>query len=311
MNQGRDDLLRLAQENEELVSSQQTDRDKLLKLMDKTEAIHQDIFISEGQKPNTVYSYGSQSNSKNLKPKHIVRTLHLPSAQNDEISEVKKDLLRKLEDQRNYYHEVINEAREKSRKLEYQVRTEFEENSQKIEELIEKLKKTQSGKLAAVRDYFLLRHEFEINENDLVKKHQSLREKIDGIIKETTDSLVENNKKRSYIQKEAKNKAQDFAHEFRKQAENAKDNLEQINDQYNHLKEVFSEKTKDLNDRFSFMQKRYQELKSRKQLECQGLKTLIKTLEDKINQLENPPRKKEKTLIKPKKTCERCIERNN
>lgn len=60
---------------------------------------------------------------------------------------------------------------------------------------------------------------------------------------------------------------------------------------------MFSEKTKDLNDRFSFMQKRYQELKSRKQLECQGLKTLIKTLEDKINQLENPPRKKEKTLI--------------
>lgn len=311
LNQGRDDLLRLAKENEELVQSQQTNRDKLLRLMDKTEAIHQDIFISEGQKPSTVYSYGTQNKSKEMKPKHIVRTLHLPTPQNNHVSKVKEDLLKTLEAQRNYYSEVIAEARENARVLEYAVRSEFEENAKIIDGLGQRVKKAQTGKLAAVKDYFLIRHEYEIRENDLVTAHQVLREKIDSVLKETLEARANNNKKRGYIQKSAAVKAHDYAHEFRKQADSAKDNLEQLNDQYSHLKQVFSEKTQDLESRFSQMQKKYNELRNRKHLETQGLKTLIKTLEEKIDQLENPPKKRERNTNITKKTCERCLEKNN
>jgi coiled-coil domain-containing protein 77 len=311
LGQGRDDLLRLAKENEELINAQQSDKDKLLKLMDKTEAIHQDIFISEDQKPNTVYSYGTQNNSKGFKPKHIVRTLHLPSPQNDQISKVKQELLDKLEAQRVYYRAQIEDSRENTRKLEYLVRNEYEENSKTIEKLVESIKKAQTGKLIGVRDYFLIRHEYEIKENDLIKAHQTLREKIDSIIKHTTDTRTEDSKKRKLIQKEAQTKAADYAHEFRKQAETAKDNLDQITEQYSHLKEVFLSKSKDLEDRYKLMQQKYQELKKRKQLETQGLKTLIKTLEEKIELLENPPIKKDRTHIVPKKTCDRCTEKNS
>ena len=311
LNQGRDDLMRFAKENEELVQGQQVDRDKLLRLMDKTEAIHQDIFISEGQKPNTVYSYGTQNNSKQMKPKHIVRTLHLPTPQNNQINKLKEELLATLDDQRKYYNQLISESREKCRQIDYSVRTEYENNTIAIEELTQRVKKAQTGKCATVKDYFLIKHEYEIRENDLIKTHQSLREKIDSIIKETSESMAQNKSKKNYIQKEAHVKALDYAHEFRKQAEDAKDNVEQLSDQYTHLKEVYSEKTRDLEDRYNLMQKRYQELKNRKQLETSGLKTLIKTLEDKIDLLENPPKKREKNTNVTKKTCERCLEKNS
>ena len=308
---GRDDLLRLARENEELVQAQQTDRDKLLSLMDKTEAIHQDIFISQDQKPNTVYSYGTQNKSKEMKPKHIVRTLHLPTPQNSQVSRVKDGLLQTLENQRIYYSELITGARENSRVLEYEIRTEFERNAKTIKDLMQQITKSQTGKLAAIKDYFLIRHEYEIKEIDLLAAHQALREKIDSILKETINFRQQNSKKKSYIQKEANVKALDYAHEFRKQADNAKDNLEQINDQYSHMKNVFSEKAQDLEQRYSLMQKKFSELKNRKHLEAQGLKTLIKTLEEKIDLIENPPKKREKNKNITKKTCERCIEKNS
>lgn len=310
LNQGREDLMRLAKENEELITSQQTDRDNLTKLMDKTEAIHQDIFISEGQKPNTVYSYGSQSSCKNLRPKHIVRTLHLPCPQNQEISKIKEDLTRHLEEQRKFYYDKIAEEREKGRKLEYDLRVDFEENGRTISSLIDKLKKAQTGKLAAIKDFFLLRHQYETREMDLIKTHQLLREKIDSIIKETIDSKANNEKQLKNIQKQAHVKAVDYAHEFRQQANTAKDSYEQINDQYLKLKQVYFDKTRELEEKHYQMNKKFSELKNRKHLETQGLKTMIKNLEEKIDMIENPPRKIERNTNTNKKPCERCLEKN-
>jgi coiled-coil domain-containing protein 77 len=309
MMQGRNDLMRLARENEELVTSQQEDRDKLARLMNKTEAIHQDIFINEGEKPNTVYSYGTQNSCKNMRPKHIVRTIHMPSAQNQEISEQKEELLKALHEQRQGYFDLINQVREEGRKIDFKVRTEYEENQKTINQLVSRLKKAQSGKLAAVKDYFLIRHEYELHFNNLIKERQILQEKIDSILKEIVESKKDKQKNLKSIQKNANIRATDFSHEFRKQADQAKDNYEQINEQYNHLKQVFFDKVRDLEDKYSQIFKRVADLKVRKHLEAESLKTLKKNLEDKIDLLENPPRKFEKSGSLGKKNCERCVER--
>ena len=184
MSQGREDLMRLARENEELIMEQQEDRDKLAKLMNKTEAIHQDIFINEGEKPNTVYSYGTSNSAKSMRPKHIVRTIHMPSAQNQEISSQKEELLKALHEQRQAYFDLINKVREEGRQVDFKVRTEFEDNKKNISGLVKRLEKAQSGKLAAVKDYFLIRHEYELHFNNLIKERQILQEKIDSILKE-------------------------------------------------------------------------------------------------------------------------------
>lgn len=309
MQQGRDDLMRLAKENEDLILSQQTDREKISKIMDKTEAIHQDIFINEGEKPNTVYSYGTLNSSKSVKPKHIVRTLHMPSAQNQEISSQKEELKRILQEQRQKYYEVINSVREEGRKIDYEVRKEFEDRKKTVESLSGRLKKAQAGKLAAVKDFFLIKHEYELNFNCLIKERQILQEKIDAIIKEIIESKKNKEKCIKGIKKNANVRAADFSHEFRKQADVAKDNFEQVNEQYLHLKQVFIEKVRDLEDKFGAINKKVAELRVRKQLEAQSLKTLKKTLEDKIDLLENPPRKFEKSASLGKKNCERCAEK--
>lgn len=309
LQQGRDDLMRLAKENEDLIIAQQTDREKLSRIMDKTEAIHQDIFINEGEKPNTVYSYGTLNASKSVKPRHIVRTLHMPSAQNQEISSQKEELKRVLQEQRQKYYDLINSVREDGRKVDFEVRTEFETRKKTIDGLVERLKKAQAGKLAAVKDFFLIKHEYELSFIKLIKERQVLQEKIDAILKETVDSKKNKEKCIKEIKKNANVRAADFSHEFRKQADVAKDNFEQVNEQYLHLKQVFSDKVRDLQEKFAGINKKVSELKVRKQLEGQSLKTLKKNLEDKIDLLENPPRKFEKSASLGKKNCERCIEK--
>ena len=309
MHQGREDLMRLARENEELILAQQEDRDKLARLMNKTEAIHQDIFINEGEKPNTVYSYGTSSSAKNMRPKHIVRTIHMPTAKNQEISSQKEELLKALHEQRQYYFDLINKVREEGRQVDYKVRTEFEGNQKTINNLVKRLEKAQSGKLAAVKDYFLIRHEYELHFNNLIKERQILQEKIDSILKEIMESKKNKEKNLKSIQKNANVRANDFSHEFRKQADTAKDNYDQINEQYLHLKQVFNDKVRDLEDRRSLISKKVADLRVRKQLEGESLKTLKKNLEDKIDLLENPPRKIEKSGSLTKKNCDRCVER--
>ena len=311
MHQGREDLMRLARENEELILAQQEDRDKLARLMNKTEAIHQDIFINEGEKPNTVYSYGTSSSAKNMRPKHIVRTIHMPSAKNQEINSQKLDLLKDLHDQRQYYFDLINKVREEGRQVDFKVRTEFEGNQKTINSLVKRLEKAQNGKLAAVKDYFLIRHEYELHFNNSIKERQILQEKIDSILKEIMESKKSKEKNLKSIQKNANVKANDFSHEFRKQADVAKDNYDQINEQYLHLKQVFHDKLRDLEDRRSLISKKVADLRVRKQLEGESLKTLKKNLEDKIDILENPPRKIEKSGSLAKKNCERCAERGS
>ena len=309
MTQGREDLMRLARENEELIMEQQEDRDKLAKLMNKTEAIHQDIFINEGEKPNTVYSYGTSNSAKSMRPKHIVRTIHMPSAQNQEINSQKEGLLKALHEQRQFYFDLINKVREEGRQVDFKVRTEFEENKKSIDGLVKRLEKAQSGKLAAVKDYFLIRHEYELHFNNLIKERQILQEKIDSILKEIMESKKNKEKNLKSIQKNANLRANDFSHEFRKQADVAKDNYEMINEQYSHLKQVFNDKVRDLEERFAMINKKVADLRVRKQLEGESLKTLKKNLEDKIDLLENPPRKIEKSGSLGKKNCEKCVER--
>ena len=309
MSQGREDLMRLARENEELIMEQQEDRDKLAKLMNKTEAIHQDIFINEGEKPNTVYSYGTSNSAKSMRPKHIVRTIHMPSAQNQEISSQKEELLKALHEQRQAYFDLINKVREEGRQVDFKVRTEFEDNKKNISGLVKRLEKAQSGKLAAVKDYFLIRHEYELHFNNLIKERQILQEKIDSILKEIMESKKVKEKSLKSIQKNANLRASDFSHEFRKQADVAKDNYDQINEQYLHLKQVFNDKVRDLEERYSLISKKVADLRVRKQLEGESLKTLKKNLEDKIDLLENPPRRIEKSGSLGKKNCEKCVER--
>ena len=89
----------------------------------------------------------------------------------------------------------------------------------------------------------------------------------------------------------------------------AKDNYDQINEQYLHLKQVFNDKVRDLEERYSLISKKVADLRVRKQLEGESLKTLKKNLEDKIDLLENPPRRIEKSGSLGKKNCEKFVER--
>ncbi|CAG9322868.1 unnamed protein product [Blepharisma stoltei] len=283
LDKGRDELVALASEHEQFFKNKAGNRDKLLRIMEKTEPIQQDIYLSEGEKPLNVYSYASNSNSNDLKPKHIIRTLHLPSPQTESLTKERDQLLKEIEDQRRFFVEKINEAREHKRFREDFLRTNYEENSQELDSLIERLNKAQEGKLFAIRDIIRLKHEYEERERLILENSQEMRVKLDALLIEAQNNKIKTKKDTSKAEKDANEKAMDFAHQFRNQSSETKDKLDLIKDQYNRLQAIFQNKVADLEGRYFALNRKYQDLESRTKLENEGYRSEIASLQFRID----------------------------
>lgn len=308
LQKGRESLVSLAKANEQFFSDKKGNRDKLLRLMDKTEPIQQDIYLSEGEKPLNIYSYASNSNNNDLKPKHIIRTLHLPSPQTESLSKERDLVLKEIENQRRFYIQRIGEAREKKRFREDLLRTNYEQNSQELDDLIERFNKAQAGKLIAVRDIFRLKHEYEDRERQILEDSQELRVKLDAMLSELQKSKVRISKDNNRVEKQASNKAQDYAHQFRTQVALTKDKLELVQDQYSHLQNIFKDKVSDLESRYSNLNRKYMDLDSRTKLENEGYRSEIANLQQRIERSLNPKSdfKKATKRPEPNNECDRC-----
>mmetsp|Transcript_17918 Transcript_17918/g.17903 ORF Transcript_17918/g.17903 Transcript_17918/m.17903 type:complete len:367 (+) Transcript_17918:101-1201(+) len=309
LDKGREELVALASEHEQFFKNKAGNRNKLLRIMEKTEPIQQDIYLSEGEKPLNVYSYASNSNSNDLKPKHIIRTLHLPSPQTESLTKERDLLLKEIEDQRRFFVEKINEAREHKRFREDLLRTNYEESSQELDSLIERLNKAQEGKLFAIRDIIRLRHEYEERERLILENSQELRVKLDALLIEAQNNKIKTKKDTSKAEKDANEKAMDFAHQFRNQSSETKDKLELIKDQYNRLQAIFQNKVTDLEGRYSTLNRKYQDLESRTKLENEGYRSEIASLQFRIDKYLNPKPEYQKPTKRPesKYVCDRCV----
>ena len=297
LEQGRENLVALAKQQEEILNTQQADRDKLVRVLGETEAVQQQVFLNKGQTASNVYSY--QGGGK-AGPKHILRTIHLPCAQSETLGSQREALISQIEAQRVHYNELVAQERENQRFKEGEMRKEFEERAKLQEELIQRICKAQEGKTSEVRELVRLKHEFQERQKSLVEELTELKLHQSNLLSNYYSAVK---------QTSAKESSPDLAHEFRHQAQEAESQLALVKDQTSNMQSIFNQKISELEERFSSLQKKYKQLQQRKKLETEGFASQMTGLESRIETIKNPRPTFEKTKTEDNpKVCKRCLD---
>lgn len=308
----RNELVRLAREQESLRQQNKSDVDKIKQLMGFIQPIQQDIHYSLDATPATIQKYpakGLKSKSSSTpKSTYILRTINMPNAEANSLSEQIEEMQRDQSERIQQYVSQIASLKEEKRMQEGRVGALIESSSQKIKELLDQIRATDKSTAITTRDYLRLKYEASLQEKKLVEEYNVLRQEADDLLLQLRDMFSKTKQETKKITKKAVSKTQDYAHQFVNQAKASEDNLTLIKEQYSTLKQVYSQKISSLESRYSTILHKYTDLKDKINLEKQGFISDIRHLEFQKERLERPSpvRGSIQDRIPPAKKCERC-----
>jgi len=201
-------------------------------------------------------------------------------------------LKKQLEYEKALTQGELGALKEDRRIREEEWRIKYNDVSDKNEELLKKLEKSEQLHLETTKELLRLRHEY--------KQREREREEVISKLKGENFHLKDENRsvvKKSVIETEnaqrvAELKAEDVTSKFRAQTLKTQEHLKIYKEQHSTLQEVFSEKIKDMESKLSKMTTKYNQLEKRRALDIEGLHTDVvnmkrrcKDLEEQINRL--------------------------
>ena len=308
----RNELVRLAREQEALRQQNKSDVDKIKQLMGIIQPIQQDIHYNIDSTPATIQKYPAKGIKSKLsstpRSTYILRTINMPNEEANSLAE-QIDHMQKAQDELiQQYITQISHLKEEKRMQEGRVGALIESSSQKTQELVDQIKNTDKSTAVTTKDYLRLKYEASVQEKKLVEDYNVLRNEADDLLIQLRDLFAKNKQNTKTVTKKAVSKAQDYAQQFIKQAKSSEDNLTLIKEQYATLKQVYSSKISQLESRYSQILHKYSDLKDKINLEKQGFTSDIHHLEFQKERIErpSPSRGSIQDRIPPAKKCDRC-----
>ncbi|XP_070558268.1 coiled-coil domain-containing protein 77-like [Ptychodera flava] len=204
-----------------------------------------------------------------------------------------------LEEQTKLAKEQVDALLEDRRVRMEEMQTITERDRDKIQTLTDKLHKTQDLLYDSTKDYLELKYENRADERvwmsekdrllqELDKAKEQLNLSKDEVINISEDVLEQRHEQQREIEvlENKFQQSQKMTDMYREQVIKLEDELSRIKEHDDVSKEIFKERTSKMGKRLALMNQRYEALETRRNLEVEGFKTDIKTLRNRLKEVE-------------------------
>ncbi|CAH3024885.1 unnamed protein product [Porites evermanni] len=210
-----------------------------------------------------------------------------------------ESLQAQLEEQTKLAKEQVDALLEDRRVHMEEQQAQRERDSDKIQMMQEKLRKTHDLLYDSTKDFLELKYEIRANERHwmverdrLVQEIDHLREQLDvsgASILEVSGEVVEPRQAQLIAVQSLRHQleqSQKLAEMYREQCIGLEDELARIRERTDVSEDIFKERAEKMSKRLVLMNSRYENLEKRRALEVEGFKTDIKMLRDKLKNVE-------------------------
>lgn len=210
-----------------------------------------------------------------------------------------ESLQAQLEEQTKLAKEQVDALLEDRRVHMEEQQAQRERDSDKIQMMQEKLRKTHDLLYDSTKDFLELKYEIRANERHWIVERDRLVQEIDHLqeqldvsgasILEVSGEVVEPRQAQLIAVQSLRHQleqSQKLAEMYREQCIGLEDELARIRERTDVSEDIFKERAEKMSKRLVLMNSRYENLEKRRALEVEGFKTDIKMLRDKLKNVE-------------------------